>query len=189
MASLVVKTFDTFPAWVFSCSDANGWVAIAGNTTAIKLVGKGQSSNTILGPDTATAVTEVTPTGNLVSGSNSIQSVSAFTGVSLNSTLTGAGIPANAVVGSFDSTAGTITMVDATTGAAANATKTATGETLTINRGQVTYTPTTVDTGTADIYPVELSVTWTAGGVQKFPNAAANNPTIQIDNDLDGASG
>jgi hypothetical protein len=54
--------------------------------------------------------------------------------------------------------------------------------------GQISYTPTTTDTGTADVFNIEISIHWTAGGVQKVPNAAGANPQIQIDPDLAGAS-
>lgn len=55
--------------------------------------------------------------------------------------------------------------------------------------GQVTYSWQPGDTDIADIYEVEFKITWNEGGDERVPNAAANNPTIEIDDSLDGAIG
>jgi hypothetical protein len=191
-ASLTLKTLDTFPAWLATLSDQNGPIALAGNVTSVKIAGKGTNtpSNTI-GPATCTTVSENTPTATTVSGNAQLTVVSAFTGVAINSTIVGAGIPSNAVVGSFNSGAQTINMAAAGSITLANpagtpvtATANGSGVSLIINRGQVTYTPTVTDTGAADIFQVEFAIHWTAGGVQKVPNSAAANPTIEIDTAL-----
>ncbi len=62
------------------------------------------------------------------------------------------------------------------------------------NEGIVSYQWEEGDTAVADTYEVEFMVDWgpTASGepqLQKFPNAAANNPTVEIDASLDGAAG
>lgn len=193
-ASLVLKTYDTFPAWLATLSDTNGPIAIAGNVTSVKLAGKGQTTNTALGPVSRSIVSENTFTATTTNNNAQLTAVSAFTGIAINSTLVGAGIPSNAVVGSFNSGAGTINMVAAgsitlanPTGTPVNATASATGVSVIANRGMITYTPTTTDTGTADTYAIEFAIHWTAGGVQKVPNAAASNPTIEIDSDLLGS--
>lgn len=54
--------------------------------------------------------------------------------------------------------------------------------------GQVSYLPTTADTGTPDIYNVEFAIHWAAGGIQKVPNAAEANPQITIDPDITGST-
>lgn len=192
--SIVLKTYDTFPAWLATLSDTNGPIALYGNVTAVKLVGKGVNTSTQLGEDTCTTVTETTPTATTTLNSSTLSSVSSFTGVAINSTIIGAGIPSNAVVGAYNSGAETITMVAAGSITLANpsgtpvvATAGASGVSLIINRGMVTYTPTTTDTGTADVYNIEFAIHWSAGGVQKVPNAAANNPQIEIDSDLIGS--
>lgn len=192
--SIVLKTYDTYPAWLATLSDVNGPIALAGNVTSVKIAGKGISTATILGEDTCTTVSEATPTCTTAVGNSQLTAVSAFTGVAINSTLVGPGIPSNAVVGSFASGAGTINMVAAGSITLANpagtpvtATANGTGVSIIVNRGQVTYTPTTTDTGTADTYNVEFAIHWTAGGVQKVPNAAAQNPQIEIDADLLGS--
>jgi hypothetical protein len=55
--------------------------------------------------------------------------------------------------------------------------------------GTVAYAWGATDTQTPDVYSVEFQITWTAGGIQKVPNAAAANPTVEIDADLDGTLG
>lgn len=55
--------------------------------------------------------------------------------------------------------------------------------------GQVSYSWGATDTQTPDNYPVEIEITWTGGGKQKVPNAAASNPVIEIDADLNGNLG
>lgn len=192
--SLILKTYDTFPAWLATLSDQNGPIALYGNVSSVKIVGKGVNTSTQLGEDTCTTVAETTPTATVQSGNAQLTSVSSFTGVGINSTIVGAGIPANAVVGSFVSGSGTINMVAAGSITLANpsgtpitATANGSGVSLVINRGQITYAPTTTDTGTADVYNVEFAIHWSAGGVQKVPNSAAANPQIEIDADLIGA--
>lgn len=186
--ALILKTFDTFPAWLITLSDINGPIALAGNTTSVKIVGKGQNTATLLGEDTCTVIAENSLTATTTLGSAQLTAVSSFTGIAVNSSLVGAGIPANAVVGSFNTGAGTINMVAAGSitlatpaGTPVNATAAASSVAVIANRGMVTYTPTVTDTGTADVYACELAIHWTAGGVQKVPNVAQNNPTIQID--------
>jgi len=192
--SIVLKQYDTFPAWLITLSDTNGPIALYGNVASVKLAGKGQNTSTQLGEDTCTVATETTLTASTAANSAQLTSVSSFTGIAINSTLVGAGIPSNAVVGSYNTGAGTINMVAAgsitlanPSGTPVTATATGSGVSIIANRGMVSYTPTTTDTGTADVYAVEFAIHWTAGGVQKVPNAAASNPTIEIDADLLGA--
>lgn len=45
------------------------------------------------------------------------------------------------------------------------------------------------DTDVADTYELEFKIIWSAGGDQRVPNAAANNPTVEIDASLDGSTG
>ena len=51
-------------------------------------------------------------------------------------------------------------------------------------QGQVSYTFTAGNTATPDVYQVEFEITWSGGGEQTVPNAAAANPTIEIDAEL-----
>lgn len=195
MATLIVKQYDTYPAWLITLADQNGPIALAGNVTTVKIAGKGQTTGTPIGPGATTVATENTFTATTAVGSPQITSVSSFTGIAVNSTLTGAGIPTNAVVGSYNTGTGVINLVVAGSitlanpaGTPINATANGSGVSIIANRGQITYTPTVTDTGTADTYQVEFSIHWTAGGVQKVPNSAAANPTIEIDSDLLGSS-
>lgn len=186
--ALVVKVGDTAPAWLITLSDINGPIPLAGNVASVKIAGKGQNTSTLLGPDITTVTTENTFTAT-TNSSAQLTSVSSFTGIAINSTLVGAGIPSNAVVGSFNSGAGTINMVVAgsitlTTpaGTPISATSSASGVSIIANRGMLSYSPTVTDTGTADIYGVEFAIHWTAGStLQHVPNSAAANPSIEVD--------
>lgn len=57
------------------------------------------------------------------------------------------------------------------------------------SQGDVTYQWSGMDTATADTYAVEFKITWSGGGIQTVPNAAASNPTVEIDLRLDGTIG
>ena len=59
---------------------------------------------------------------------------------------------------------------------------------LEASHGTATWAWTATDTGSPDSYTVEATVTTTAG-VQTFPNAAVNNPTLEIDAQLDSGAG
>ena len=50
--------------------------------------------------------------------------------------------------------------------------------------GQVSYTFTAANTATPDVYQVEFEIVWAGGGEQTVPNAAASNPTVEIDPEL-----
>lgn len=112
-AALVVKQYDTYPAWQFTLSDSNGPINLT-NALAVYIVGVGQATKHTLGPLQCTIV-------------NAAQ-------------------------------------------------------------GEVSYTPTVTDTGTSDLFTIEASIHWSASSIQKVPNSAASNPTIEIDPDLGGAS-
>jgi hypothetical protein len=51
--------------------------------------------------------------------------------------------------------------------------------------GQVSYTWSGTDTAVADTYQVEFEIHWATGGIQTVPSAAAANPTVEIDADLE----
>jgi hypothetical protein len=60
---------------------------------------------------------------------------------------------------------------------------------LEATHGTATFAWTADNTGVPDMYGVEGVVTWTGGGTQTFPNAAAANPTLEIDAQLDPSAG
>lgn len=192
--ALILKTFDTFPAWLITLSDVAGPIPLFGNVTAVKICGRGQNTATLLGEDTCTVITENSLTATSTQGSPQLTAVSTFTGIATNTTLVGATVPPNAVVGTFNSGTGIINMVaagsitlDNPTGTPVNATAGGSSIAFTANRGMVLYAPTITDTATADDYACEFPIHWTAGGVQKVPNEADKNPIIQIDASIIGS--
>lgn len=55
------------------------------------------------------------------------------------------------------------------------------------NAGQVQYFWVSGNTSVADTYGVEFEITWQAGGKQTVPNSSVQNPTIEVDSDLNAA--
>jgi hypothetical protein len=110
--ALTVKQYDTGPPLQATLTDSNGAINLT-TATAVKIVLKGVSTGTTIGPSTCTI--------------------------------------ANAAA------------------------------------GQISYTWGATDLNTADTYNVEFSIHWSNGTIQKVPNAAANNPQIEVDADLAGA--
>lgn len=55
-------------------------------------------------------------------------------------------------------------------------------------QGVVSYQWEDGDTDNADTYQVEWMITWPSG-IQKVPNAAADNPTVEVDASLAGNAG
>lgn len=104
-------------------------------TTQIRLFPKARETST-----------QVTPTGDLTSGSATISNVSSFTSVATGYFISGASIPSGTRIESYDSDASTITMTQA-------AVATATTETLTVTEPRMLcwYTRSTViPTATTD---------------------------------------
>lgn len=186
MAGIEQKQYSTGDAWNAYAQDANGWIDIS-TAYAIKLYGK--SGATSLGPLTFTAATKQAFTASTSKNTNELTSVSAFTNITDASTITGPGIPAGALVGSYDTVGGTITMVDSS-GNPVNATATATGASLTANVGLATHTPTSADVQTAGSFNTELAIHWdnTNTSVTIIPNKSSANPTITIDSNVTGSA-
>ena len=183
MSTLQVIQGETFTKWVGLLSNPDGWIDLS-TATQIKMVGKIEQGVTLLGPVVVTATAAQAFTANLSSGSNILTSVSAFTGITEGSTITGLGIsPSLALVGSMDVTGNTITMVDPA-GNPVNATKTATTESLTANRGMTSYTALTADTANAGVFDCEFYVHFPSG-VLIVPNDPAKRPTLTINAALD----
>jgi hypothetical protein len=60
---------------------------------------------------------------------------------------------------------------------------------LEASHGTATFAWTQSNTSVADSYAVEGNIVWaSSAGSQTFPNAAANNPTLEIDAQLDAGS-
>lgn len=177
-ASLTVKQYDTWPVWKLTLSDANGPIDLT-NASSVKLVGLGNKNATPIG-GTAT-IAQKSFTGTLTNNNNTVSAVSSFTGLAVGQTITGPDIPAGTTITALNSGAATLTM-------SATATASVTGATLVANQGGITYTPTVTDTGTVDTYPLEAAIHWAAGGVQKVPNSYTANPTLEVDQDLGGAT-
>ncbi len=195
--SLIVKQLDTFPAWVLQLNDDNGWIDLSA-ANSIKFAGKQVSGGAaVIGPDTAVAATTNAFTCDTTPGSNILTTVSSFTGIDEGCTVTVPFLTTPAVVQSFDTVAGTITCClppapgePLSTGAPANATKSQTAAAGVLHKGEANYTPTVTDTGTAAQFSCETAIHWDAPGtmIQKVPNAAANNPVVQIDPDVLGGA-
>ena len=189
MAGIEQKQYSTGDAWTAYLADANGWIDASG-AYSVKLYGKVSGSpGTSIGPLTMTVKTIATFTANTASGSNQLSVVSAFTGITVGSTLTGSGIPTGAQVGSYDSVGGTILMVDAT-GNALNATHTATAVSIKANVGMATYTPLSTDVSATGVFSSEAAIHWdnTNTSVTIVPSKASTNPTITIDANITGAA-
>ena len=187
MAGIEQKQYSTGDTWNVYLNDVNGWIDVTTAIGGVKLYGK--SGATTLGPLACTIQTVQSFTANTTISSNVVSGVSAFTGISDNSTISGPGIPANTFVGSFDSTAQTIHLVDAS-GNAVNATATATGAALKANVGWCTHTPASADVANTGAFLSEAAIHWdnTDTSVTIVPNKAASNPTITIDANVTGAA-
>lgn len=190
MPALTLKVGDTFPAWIAILADLNGPIALAGNVSAVKLAGKSSSGlSDQIGPVTTTVATENSLTATTTQGSSQLTVVSSLTGISVGSSLATPNLPPNAIVGSFAGSvinmvaAGSITQANPA-GTPVVALTSGVAVAIVANRGMVSYTPTGTDTATADVYDVEFTIHWNAGGVQRVPNKKANNPQIEIDAQL-----
>lgn len=99
------------------------------------------------------------------------------------------------VAAQLTDTNGSINLTTATTvkfvmkGITSNTIITGTATIVTPATGMVSYTWGSTDTQQADSYQVEWAVTWSGGGFQIIPSAAASNQVIEIDADLDAATG
>lgn len=180
MAGIELKQYSTGDIWTLQLADANGWIDIS-TATAVKLYGKVQGGASI-GPLVCTIATTATFTATTASGDNVLTAVSAFTGITDTSTLTGPDIPPGTTVQSFDSTAGTITMSNPASG-------TGTGVSIKANQGVATYQPLSTDVAAAGAFGSEAAIHWddTNTLVTIVPSKAAQNPTITIDANLTGA--
>lgn len=179
MSVLRFKAGDTYPPLAASLGDETGWLAVtAAAAIDVTAVGRtGDPPDTITG--TCQAVSETTITATLTTGSPILADVSSFADIKVGTTLVGEGIPLAAQVGAYDTVAQTIDMVVGTTPAPATAA--ASDETITLGRGQVTYSWEAGDTTTPDTYETEYLITWSTGQYQRVPNAETANPTFIID--------
>lgn len=178
--SIEQKQYSTGDAWTFQLSDANGWIDIHA-AFAVKLYGK--AGATSLGPLSCSITSTDAFTATTVANSNVLTAVSAFTGITDTSTITGPGIPPGTTVTSFNSTAGTITMSNA-------ATASGTAVACTANIGMATYTPVSADVANTGVFNIELAIHWdnTNTLITIVPNKSSANPTITIDANITGAA-
>lgn len=177
-----VKQYDTYPPWTFALNDDEGPIPL-NSAFSVRIYMKQVSGSASIGPCTCTVTTETTITATTAAGSNVLVSVSSVANLIEGSTLIAPGIPANAIVTEIDPYANVVTM-------SLPATATQTGVSIITNRGMVTYTPTSTDTGTPGVYNVEAAIHWDSGGTQitKVPNSQGANPQFQIDPDITGTS-
>jgi hypothetical protein len=174
-----VKQFDTYPPWIFALNDDEGPIPL--NTAfAVRVYMKQVSGGASIGPCNCSITSETTFTGNTQANSPVIQGISSMNNLIEGSTLVGPGLSANTFITEIDTINNALTISPAavTTGAIS----------IVANRGMVSYTPTSTDTGTAGIFNVEAAIHWDSGGTQitKVPNQQNANPQFQIDPDLTG---
>jgi hypothetical protein len=179
---LIVKQFDTYPPWVLTFNDENGWTNLT-SANLIKLIGKLTGGTLTIGPVTCTKVTEIPFTASTTVNTPVLRSLSSLTGLSEGTTIVGPAIPLLTYVVSVDTTGGTVTMSNP-------ASASEIGASMVAGRGMATYTPTATDTGSPGLFNLEGVVHWDVGGtmIQKFPNSQQANPQLQIDPDLTGVA-
>lgn len=179
---LIVKQNDTYPSWLLAVTQGGAWLDLSDMST-MTLVLKCDSPTTIV-TGFCSGVAPTTVTATLAEGNPALSAVSSFTAIRIGATLTAEGIPDGTSVEAFDSVAGTITMT-------APASINGSSASVTVGKGQATFTPTSDETSVPGTYATEVMIVWSGAGTptQTIPNAAANNPTIEIDSRLDGSTG
>jgi len=176
-----IKQYDTYPPWIFAFNDDEGPIPL-NSAFQVRIYMKQVSGAGSIGPCNCTITTETTFTATASPGSTALTSVSSMTALLEGSTLVGPGIPANAIIVEIDTTNNVLSI---------SAPAQSSGPiSIIANRGMVTYTPTSTDTGTPGVYNVEGAIHWDSGGTQitKVPNQQSANPQFQIDPDITGTA-